>query len=59
MGARLAIDAANAAGGIDGRGVRLIVKSGQTDPEALRAEVRAILRDYPATGAFLGLSDSD
>jgi len=59
LGARLAIDAANAAGGIDGRDVRLIVKGGQTDPEALRAEVRAILRDYPATGAFLGLSDSD
>ncbi len=59
LGARLAIDAANAAGGIDGREVRLIVKGGQTDPEALRAEVRAILRDYPATAALLGLSDSD
>ena len=59
LGAKLAIDQVNAAGGIDGKALDYILRDGKTDQAVLRAEVRAVLRDYPVTAAFLGLSDSD
>ena len=58
-GAQLAIEQANAEGGINGKDVQLILKDGQTDPDVLKNRVAEIISEYPSTAAFLGLSDTD
>ena len=58
-GAQLAIEQANANGGVDGQEVQLIQKDGQTDTEALKTGVAELLAEFPSVAAFLGLSDTD
>jgi branched-chain amino acid transport system substrate-binding protein len=58
-GAQLAVDEINRAGGVLGKEMKLILRDGETDTAVLRADVEDILTEYPATAAFLGLSDTD
>lgn len=58
-GAALAIDQINAAGGIDGREIQLILEDGETDIDVLKNKVNSILTEYPEVAAFMGLSDTD
>lgn len=58
-GAALAVAEANRAGGALGRPVRLTVRDGRSDPDAIARETRAILKEYPRTAALMGLSDTD
>ncbi|MFN2167719.1 MAG: ABC transporter substrate-binding protein [Anaerolineae bacterium] len=58
-GARLAIDQANAAGGVLGRPVELVLRDGETDLATIGARTTEIVEQYPATAALFGLSDTD
>lgn len=58
-GARLAVRQINAAGGIGGRPIRLIIEDGRSDPTAVRRAVDAIIDGNPGVPALFGLSDSD
>lgn len=58
-GARLAVAEANAAGGVLGREVELLVLDGATEPAVLAAQTAQLLADRPEVSALLGLSDTD
>jgi branched-chain amino acid transport system substrate-binding protein len=58
-GARLAVEQINAAGGIDGRQVKLILEDGKSDTAAVRRAVDGIINANPGVSALFGLSDTD
>ncbi|MCB9315222.1 MAG: ABC transporter substrate-binding protein [Lewinellaceae bacterium] len=58
-GAMLAVKQLNAAGGVLGRTVELLLEDGNTDTMTIRQKVEKILKEAPAVAAFLGLSDTD
>lgn len=59
QGAQLAVDQANASGGLLGRPVELVLKDGETDQAVIRAAATAILEQNPSTAALFGFSDTD
>jgi branched-chain amino acid transport system substrate-binding protein len=58
-GSQLAVDEVNAAGGVLGRKIQLIVEDGRSRPKVLARATRKILKQYPSVSAFVGLSDTD
>lgn len=58
-GAHLAVSQANAAGGVLGRAVELLVLDGATDPAILASQTDQLLADRPDVSALFGLSDTD
>jgi branched-chain amino acid transport system substrate-binding protein len=59
LGAQLAVDEANDAGGVLGRPVKLVIEDGESAPETVKARTAEILEQHPQTTALLGLSDTD
>lgn len=59
QGAQMAVDQANAAGGVLGREVQLVLEDAASEPAVIADKSAALLQDYPAVSAFLGLSDTD
>ncbi len=57
--ARIAVEAANEAGGVLGVPIQLVLVNGETDPETISRRTRKSLREHPSIVAFLGLSDTD
>jgi branched-chain amino acid transport system substrate-binding protein len=58
-GAELAVNQLNAAGGVNGREVTLVLTDGKSDPEAVRRRVEEIVDHYPDVPALFGLTDTD
>jgi len=58
-GARLAVELANAAGGVLGRQVDMILVDGKTDPAAIENAARQLFADQPAITGLIGFSDTD
>jgi branched-chain amino acid transport system substrate-binding protein len=58
-GARLAVDEANAGGGLLGRPVKLDLSDGQTKADIIAREAARIFRDGSAVAGLIGLSDTD
>lgn len=59
LGARLAVDEANAAGGVLGRTVHLVMVDGETDPTVISERIDVALAGAPRPAAIFGLSDTD
>jgi branched-chain amino acid transport system substrate-binding protein len=59
QGARLAVDLVNAAKGVLGRQVDLVLVDGETKPDVIDRETREVLRNQPAIAGFIGFSDTD
>jgi len=59
QGARLAVDEANAAGGVLGRQVKLVLRDGQTKTSVIARETARIFEEEPAVAGLIGLSDTD
>lgn len=59
QGARLAVDEANAAGGVLGRPVMLDLRDGQTRPGIIARETERLIEQQPAMAGLIGLSDTD
>ena len=58
-GARLAVDRANAQGGVLGRPVTMVVVDGKTDPQVIEQATRRLFTDQPQVAGLIGLSDTD
>ena len=58
-GARLAVDLANADGGVLGRHVNMILVDGATQPETIARQARQFFQDEPAIAGLIGFSDTD
>ncbi len=58
-GAQLAVDQINAAGGVFGLNLQLVVEDGKSRPDKIGKNVTKVLKQYPNVSAFLGLSDTD
>lgn len=58
-GARLAVDLANAGGGVLGRRVDMILVDGRTQPKVIASEASRILTDNPSISGLIGFSDTD
>lgn len=59
QGARLAVDEANAAGGVLGRPVMLDLRDGQTKPDVIAQETERLIEQQPAMAGLIGFSDTD
>ncbi len=59
QGARLAVDLANAKGGILGRQVNMVLVDGQTDPAVIAQEAADLFGKEPAIVGAIGFSDTD
>lgn len=59
QGARLAVDQANAAGGVLDRRVQLVVANGETNTTVVGTKTAALLQEYPSMPGLIGLSDTD
>lgn len=58
-GARLAVDQANAAGGVLGREIELVVTDGESLPTFVEGRTTTLLEERPNVAALFGLSDTD
>ncbi|WP_425399967.1 ABC transporter substrate-binding protein [Aeoliella sp.] len=58
-GARLAVDQANANGGVLDRPIVLSIQDGQSKPAVVKAKTAELLASSPAPVALFGLSDTD
>ena len=58
-GARLAVDLANARGGVLGRPVTMVLVDGETRPDVIANAARKLLDDQPAIAGLVGFSDTD
>ena len=58
-GARLAVDLANASGGVLGRPVKMVLVDGRSQPEFIASEARRLLQEEPALAGLIGFSDTD
>ena len=58
-GARLAVDRANAEGGVLGRPVTMVVVDGQTMPAVIAQATGRLFQDQPQIAGLIGLSDTD
>jgi branched-chain amino acid transport system substrate-binding protein len=59
QGLRLAIDQANAAGGVLGMPVNLVMADGTTDESVILQRAESLFNHYPQTSVMVGLSDTD
>ncbi|TDI62348.1 MAG: amino acid ABC transporter substrate-binding protein [Alphaproteobacteria bacterium] len=59
QGLRLAIDQANAAGGVLGMPVNLVMADGTSDPSVILQRAESLFNHYPQTSVMVGLSDTD
>ena len=59
FGVRLAVDEANAAGGVNGLPVNLVVADGTTDEEVVFQRAESLFNHFPQVSAVIGLSDTD
>ncbi len=59
QGARLAVDEANAAGGVLGRPVKLVLVDGETKPDVIARETESLIGQQPSMAGLFGLSDTD
>ncbi|HMR61915.1 ABC transporter substrate-binding protein, partial [Amaricoccus sp.] len=58
-GARLAVQRANAAGGLFGRTVEMVEVDGETRPEVIAERTTALFEGAPGLAGVIGLSDTD
>ena len=58
-GAKLAVDAANKAGGVLGRPVEFILVDGKTNPGVIARATLTLLRHQPVPAGLIGFSDTD
>jgi len=59
FGMRLAIDEANAEGGVIGMPVNLVQADGMTDAEVVFQRAESLFKHFPTVTAVIGLSDTD
>ena len=59
IGARLAVEQANRAGGIGGQQIKLITINPDSSPDSVKNAVSDALEKNPGITAFVGLSDTD
>ena len=59
QGLRLAVDQANAAGGVLGMPVNLVMADGTSDPSIILQRAESLFNHYPQASALVGLSDTD
>ena len=59
QGALLAFDQANRKGGVLGQPVQVILENGESDPAIIERKTANVLKLFPSTTAFIGLSDTD